>query len=224
MDNTPRVAFAPLPPRSREALVAIARPTTFAAGALALTEGTRADAFYLLSTGHVKMCRLTPGGKNLILALLGPGDLFGVTPVLSGEVCNASWEALVTSECLEVRRTDLFALFARSPELVPEILPYLSKQLVECRSCLVESSCSKVETRFASLFVGLAQRLGQPVDGGCFIPLALSRQELADLTATTLETAIRVMSRWGREHLVSTRRDGFVLHKKSELEQLSWAS
>jgi CRP/FNR family transcriptional regulator len=170
------------------------------------------------------MCRLTPAGKNLILALFGPGDLFGVTPVLSGEPCNASWEAIVDSECLEIRRADLFALFGRHPDLVPEILPYLTRQLMECRNCLVESSCARVETRFAALFLGLAEKHGVPADGGWFIPLPLSRQELADLTATTLETAIRVMSRWGREGVVRTRRDGFVLVDRSGLEELALAS
>lgn len=224
MDKSPRVAFAPLPPRSRAALLAIARRTHFAAGATALEEGLKADSFFLLWSGQVKMCRLTPAGKNLILSLFGPGDLFGVTPVLSGEPCGASFETLVDTECLEIRRADLFALFGRQPELMAEILPYLTRHLMECRNCLVESSCARVETRFASLFLGLAEKLGQPADGGWFIPLPLSRQELADLTATTLETAIRVMSRWGREGVVTTRRDGFLLRDRNGLEELSWAS
>lgn len=224
MDRAPRVAFAPLPPRSRAALLAVARRTQLPAGSAPLVEGRKADAFYLLWSGQVKMCRLTPAGKNLILALFGPGDLFGVTPVLSGEVCSASWEALVDSEALEIKRNDLYALFGRHPELVPEILPYLTRQLMECKNCLVESSCARVETRFASLFLGLAEKMGQPAEGGTFIALPLSRQELADLTATTLETAIRVMSRWGREGVVTTRRDGFLLHDRAGLEELSWAS
>ena len=54
--------------------------------------------------------------------------------------------------------------------------------------------------------------------GGCFVPLPLSRQELADLTGTTLETAIRVMSRWGKEGVVFTRRDGFLVHDRTGLD------
>ena len=224
MDRAPQVAFAPLPPRSRAALLAIARRSRFPAGPTVLEEGRPAESFFLLWTGQVKMCRLTPSGKNLIPALFGPGDLFGVTPMLSGEPCGASWETLVDSECLEIRRSDLYALLGRQPALMAEILPYLTRQLAECRNCLVESTCNRVESRFASLFLGLAERLGQPAEGGSFIPLPLSRQELADLTATTLETAIRVMSRWGREGVVTTRRDGFLLRDRDGLEELAWAS
>lgn len=224
MDKSPRVAFAPLPPRSRAALLAIARRTHFPAGTVAIEEGLEAQSFYLLWSGQMKMCRLTPGGKNLILSIFGPGDLFGVTPVLSGEPSGASFEALVDVECLEIRRADLYALFGRQPELMSEILPYLTRHLAECRNCLVESTCARVETRFASLFLSLAEKMGVPAEGGWFIPLPLSRQELADLTATTLETAIRVMSRWGREGVVTTRRDGFLLLDRSGLEELAWAS
>jgi CRP-like cAMP-binding protein len=228
-------AFAALPSHARAALLASARQLRFPAGATVLHEGARAESFYAVASGEVKMCRLTPGGKNLILSLFGPGDLFGVTPALSGDPCDATFEAVVATEALEVRRVDLYALFTRRPELLGEVLPYLTHRLQECRNCLVETSCSRVENRFASLFLGLATRLGRapapaeqaesdsPRAGDTFIPLPLTRQELADLTGTTLETAIRVMSRWGKQGIVATRRDGFLLRDRRNLEALAGA-
>jgi CRP/FNR family transcriptional regulator len=68
-----------------------------------------------------------------------------------------------------------------------------------------------VEGRIARLFLMLAERLGRRHGDAVTIPLALSRQEIADLTATTVETAIRVMSRWGREGLVTKEGDGFTI-------------
>lgn len=215
-----------LPARARTAVQAIARRISFPAETVVVREGARGEAFFAVLSGEVKMCRLTPGGKNLILSLFGPGDLFAVTPALSGEPCGASFETVVTSECLEIRRADLFALLGREPDLIGDVLPYLTRHLMECSNCLVETSCARVETRFASLFLGLAEKIGEPTDLGALrstlVPLPLSRQELADLTGTTLETAIRVMSRWGKEGMVSTRRDGFLLHDRAELEKLTW--
>ena len=216
------VPFASLSPPAREALVGIAQRRTFAPGGVALAEGARAEAFYAVLSGQLKMCRLTPSGRNLILSLFGAGDLFGVTPALSGEPCGTDWQAVEQSECLEVRRADLFALLERRPELVPEVLRYLTRHMVECKNCLVESACSRVESRFASLFVRLADQRGLPGEGGWTIPLRLSRQELADLTGTTLETAIRVMSRWRQEGRVTTTRRGFVVHDRASLETMSW--
>jgi CRP/FNR family transcriptional regulator len=63
--------------------------------------------------------------------------------------------------------------------------------------------------------------VGRPAADGIAIPMALSRQELADLTGTTIETCIRVMSRWGKDALVRTEKDGFVLLDKPALEELA---
>jgi CRP-like cAMP-binding protein len=218
----PLVAFAPLPAAARAALISIARRVRFPADATVLAEGAPADAFYLVWSGQVKMVRPTAAGRTLILALFAPGDLFGVSAALSGTACSASWETVVPTECLEVRRAQLYALLAERPQLVPELLPFLTRQLMECKNCLVETSCARVDARFASLFLGLADRLGEPVEAGTFVPLPLSRQDLADLTGTTLETAIRMMSRWNREGVVWTSRSGFLLRNRGELERLAW--
>ncbi|HVS33918.1 MAG TPA: helix-turn-helix domain-containing protein, partial [Thermoanaerobaculia bacterium] len=68
-----------------------------------------------------------------------------------------------------------------------------------------------MESRAARLFRTLAERGGARRDDGVFIPMALSRQEIADLVGTTLETAIRLMSRWQREGVVLTLPDGFLI-------------
>ena len=61
--------------------------------------------------------------------------------------------------------------------------------------------------------------MGRQERGGTFVPLALSRQELADMTGTTIETAIRIMSRWGKDEIVRTEKDGFVLLDRRTLEE-----
>jgi CRP-like cAMP-binding protein len=67
----------------------------------------------------------------------------------------------------------------------------------------------------------LATRVGRREGAGATIPLALSRQEIADMTATTVETAIRVMSRWGKENVVITQPDGFAIPDVHVLETLT---
>jgi CRP-like cAMP-binding protein len=60
--------------------------------------------------------------------------------------------------------------------------------------------------------------MGQSRPDGTFIPLVLSRQELADMIGTTIETAIRIMSRWGKDNVVRTEKDGFVVVDRGALE------
>jgi CRP/FNR family transcriptional regulator len=91
-------------------------------------------------------------------------------------------------------------------------------------SRLGELAGARVESRFARLFLKLADRLGRDERGGVFIPLPLSRQELADLTGTTIETAIRVMSRWGKQDVLRTEKDGFVVVDASTLQTFAAGS
>lgn len=216
-------SFAGLADPAREALLTISRSRKVRRGETVVAEGRRPDAFFVVREGRFKMCRATAAGRNLILALAGPGERFGVSGALSGEAATASWEAMSDGELLEVGRQDFFRLLERWPELIPELVPWLSRNLVECRNCIVETSCARVESRFAALFLTLAETTGRVVDGVQRIAQPLSRQELADLTGTTLETAIRVMTRWSREGVVATRPDGFLLLDRPRLEALSWS-
>jgi len=98
---------------------------------------------------------------------------------------------------------------------------YFTTRLVELTNRLAELTGGRIEPRFARLFVKLGSQMGRPERGGTFIPLALSRQELADLTGTTIETCIRIMSRWNKDGVVQTDKDGFVVLDAAELGRLA---
>jgi CRP/FNR family transcriptional regulator len=92
---------------------------------------------------------------------------------------------------------------------------------VELTNRLTELSGGRIEGRLARFLLKLGTDMGQRRDDGVFIPLVLSRQELADMIGTTIETSIRIMSRWGKEGIVRTERDGFVVLEPPALEQLA---
>jgi CRP/FNR family transcriptional regulator len=100
------------------------------------------------------------------------------------------------------------------------LLSAFTRRIVELAQRISEVAGSRVETRFAHLFLKLADRMGRPHGEGVLIPMVLTRQELADLTGTTIETCIRVMSRWGKEGVVQTEKAGFVLADRAALEDL----
>lgn len=202
----------------RSALAAVGRSRSVSKGVEILHAGELSDRFFILLAGRLKALRSLPTGRG-ILALFGPGDLVGAVAALSGKACEATLVALVDSRLLEIERAALFTLFKNRPELVSELMPLLLRPLVECQSCVVELSCFRVETRFAKLMLKLSDSVGQPRAGGTLIPIVLSRQELAEMTGTTVETAIRVMSRWRKRGVVDTRPDGFLVCDRAVLEQ-----
>lgn len=101
------------------------------------------------------------------------------------------------------------------------LLTGLTCRLVELTDRLAELSTGKIDARLARFFLKLADNIGTPAAGGTFIPLVLSRRELADMIGTTVETSIRIMSRWGKQGLVRTEAEGFLLADRPTLEAIA---
>jgi CRP/FNR family transcriptional regulator len=215
--------FRRVSPDDRHRVASVARLRTFERGDGIFQEGDASDSFVTVLTGRVKVSKATPAGKDLILHIFGPGDPLGAVAVYDGRPYPASAVALEPTTCLIIPRQAFFTLLEQSPSLVRGLLSGLTSRLVELTDRLAELMGAHVETRFARLFLKLADQLGRPERGGLFIPLPLSRQELADLTGTTIETCIRIMSRWGKDDVLRTEKDGFVVVKREALEALASA-
>jgi len=202
------------------ALAPHVRLLEFSRGDVVFAEGDPADRLYLVAAGRVKVFRVTPGGDEFILCVFGAGDPLGAVAVYEGKPFPASAVALEPSTCLAIDRAAFFALLDRSPTLVRGLLLGLTRRLVELTARLGDLTGGRVEQRFARFFLKLAGEVGRPGRDGIVIPMRLTRQELADLTGTTVETAIRIMSRWGKQRLLRTEATGFVVLDAEALGRL----
>ena len=209
-----------LPPEERQRLAAVSRVRAYARGETVFSEGDPGDIFFTIARGRVKVFKMTPAGKDLILDIFGPGDPLGAVAVYESRPYPASAMAMEDTVCLLIRQRDFFGLLERHPTLVRSLLLGLTRRLMELTNRLAELTGGHVEPRFARLFLKLADQMGRTVPDGIFIPLHLSRQELADLTGTTIETCIRIMSRWGKDGLVQTEKEGFLVVDRQTLEAL----
>jgi CRP-like cAMP-binding protein len=215
--------FRRVGPDDRERLATVGQMRGYERGDVVFSEDDPSDFFYVVVTGRVKVFKHTPSGGDVILEIFGPGGPLGAVAAYESRPYPASAEALEPASCVLFPREAFFALLEKHPSLVRGLLGSLSLRLVELTTRLAELTGGRVETRFARLFLKLAEQLGKPDRGGVFIPLPLSRQELADLTGTTIETAIRIMSRWGKDDVIRTEKDGFVLIDRTALEGLAGA-
>jgi CRP/FNR family transcriptional regulator len=188
-------------------------------GAIIFEQDTPSDAFYTIASGRVKIFRMLPSGKDLILEVFGTGDPLGAVAAYDGRPFPASAQAIEETTCLLIPRAAFFRLLEEHPSLVRGLMLGMTVRLVELTNRLAELSGARIESRLARLFLKLAREMGRQERGGIFIPLALSRQELADMTGTTIETCIRIMSRWGKQHVVRTEKDGFVVLDRGGLEE-----
>jgi CRP-like cAMP-binding protein len=213
--------FQKLAPEDRRKIAEAARLRRYDKGEIIFEQGGPSDAFYTIASGRVKILRMLPAGKEMILEVFGAGDPLGALAAYDGRPFPATAAALESTVCVVIPRPVFFRLLEEHPSLVRGLMLGLTHRLVELTNRLTELSGTRIEPRFARLFLKLGQEMGRPDRGGTFIPLVLSRQELADMTGTTIETAIRIMSRWGKQRLVRTEKDGFVVLEREALETLA---
>jgi CRP/FNR family transcriptional regulator len=205
----------------RAPVLQVAHLRRFARGELILREADPPDTFLAIVEGRVKVFKTAPNGKEIILEIFGEGDPLGAVAVYERRPLPASALALDDTVCLVIGRDDFFRLLEQHPALVRALLSGLTLRLAELTRRLAEMTTGRVEARFARLFLKLAGQIGKRERGGVFVAMPLTRQELADLTGTTIETAIRTMSRWQKEDIVRTEKDGFVIVDRQALEGTS---
>jgi CRP/FNR family transcriptional regulator len=212
-----------LTPEDLRRLASVSLARSYEKGDTIFAEGDAPDFLVTIASGRVKVVKLIPSGKEIILEIFGPGDPVGAVVAYEGRPYPASAVELEPVHCILVRRAEFFSLLEGHPSFVRGFLTGMAQRIVELTKRIPEVAGGRVETRFAHLFLKLSERIGQARGESRFVPLPLSRQELADLTGTTPETCIRLMSRWGKQGIVSTERDGFVVHDSGALERLAEA-
>lgn len=202
-------------------LAGVSRVVRFARGERIFDQGDPSDLFYVVLTGFVKVFRPSLAGHDVILEMFGAGSPLGAVALFQGMAFPASAAAIEDTECLVIPRADFFRLLEAEPALVRGLLGSMSLRLVQLTTRLEELSGGRIDVRFARLFLKLAERVGVPSPDGVRVPLALSRQELADLLGTTIETTIRTMSRWQKDGVMRTEKDGFVISDRVALETMA---
>ncbi len=183
-------------------------------------EGDPAESLTVIVRGRVKIVRQAEGG-DVILEIFGEGEPVGAIAVYNYMPYPASAICLEPVTLLTLPRRDYFELLDRHPDFARAIIRELTKLVVALTRKVEEMRGQRVEVRIAQLFLTLAERMGKEVKGGIEIPIELSRQEVADLVGTTVESAIRVLSRWGQEKVLITGEKRFLLPSRERLAKIS---
>jgi len=195
-------AFAGLPPREIEALAGVAMEERHRARATVFMEGDPAHWFYLVKTGHVKIVRHSKTGKDVVLELLGPGEVFGGVAVIEKRAYPAAAEATESTVVVKIPADPMIALADRHPSFIREMARLIGQRLRAAHDSVTSLAVDPVEARLAAALLRLAEREGTRGKDGVTLPFHLTRQSLADMTGTTVETTIRVIGRWLKEELL----------------------
>jgi len=179
--------------------------------------GDPAENLTVILRGRVKIIRHAED-RDIILELFGEGDPVGAIAVYNYIPYPASAVCLEPVSLLILPRREYFELLDRHPEFARGIIRELTRLTIALTRKLEEMSGQRVEVRIGQLFLTLAERMGREGREGIEIPIQLSRQEIADLVGTTVETAIRVLSRWGREGVLVSGEKRFLIPSRAKLQ------
>ncbi len=212
--------FRNLPPGERRQIEGIAALRELAKGETIWTAGDPADTLTLIVRGRVKIVR-HGGGGDVILEIFGPGEPVGAVAVYNRMPYPASAVAIEPTTLLTLPARDYFDLLERHPQLAHLLIGELTRLYMSLSRKVEEMRGQRVEARIAQLFLSLAERMGRASDEGVVIPMGLSRQEVAEMIGTTVESSIRVLSRWNRERVLITGAGRFVVPSLDALRAIA---
>lgn len=213
--------FGGLPVMEIEALAAAGREDAYRAREYVFMEGDPARWLCLVTSGRVKIVKHSRPGKDVVLELLGPGEIFGGVAVIEKRPYPAAAQALEPTTVLKIPADALIGASERHPALIKEMALMIGRRLREAHDSVKSLSVDPVEARLSATLLRLAERDGARTKAGLALPFHLTRQSLADMTGTTVETAIRIVSRWVKAGLVIDKGGRLVISDTTALGEIA---
>jgi len=184
-------------------------------------EGDQPEWFYIVAKGKVKITKLSHEGKEIILEVISPTDIFGGVAVLRNFPYPANAVAMEDSEVVKITRKNLMRLVDRFPNLMYCIALQLGDRMKSSYDSLKNIALERVEARIAALLLKLANKVGIETKEGLQIDMRLTKQDVADMVGTTVETSIRTFSKFKKQGLVADKAGKIVIRDREGLAELS---
>ena len=160
-------------------------------------QGAEARSFFVLLHGHLRVEKTTPQGQQIVVRYVSAGELFGVAQAMALKNYPATAIAVVDSVALSWPSTLWPELIVKFPALAAGALQTVGSRLQDTQNRVLEMSSEQVEQRVAHALLRLAKQAGRKVEHGVEIDFPISRQDVAEMTGTTLHTVSRILSAWG---------------------------
>lgn len=194
--RTRSVIFSALDEAEAAALMKIARVVRYPARHTVFREGEPGDHLLVVMQGRVKVSLASADGKEAILSLLEPGDVFGEMALLDGEARSASVTAMEASTFLVIWRRDFLPFLERNPQVALKLLAALSRRLRATNDLVGNLSFLNLPARLARILLNLGQQYGRVTAEGIAIGLKLSQEELGNLVGVSRESVNRQVRHW----------------------------
>ena len=213
--------FSSIPEAIQRQIGALFTEESFERDDYVFFEGDKPEWLHIVKEGRIKLVKHSDTGKDVILQVFAPGDMFGEVSLFDHKPYMASAQAMEPSTVMKLARKDFLLFFGRHPFIATEMIMELGRQLRDAHATIKSLAVDRVEQRIASILLKLSEKMGNPQKEGVMLNLALTRQDLADMAGTTVETTIRVMSRFTKTKLIKPSNGKILLLNPQTLQRIA---
>lgn len=184
-------------------------------------EGESAKTYYLVAEGQVKILQTSAEGFDVILHILGPGELIGALPTIETATYPASAQTLNEVVAFAIPASDFEEILHDYPAVALNLLKFSARVLQTSLNKIREMATERVERRIARTLARLANQMGRETKEGILIDVPLSRQDLAEMTGTTIFTVSRTLKEWERAGILRAGRQKVIVTDPHRLVSIS---
>jgi len=209
--------FSGLAAADLDHIVDAARPVRIEKGASLFEQDQEADRFFVLLDGRVRVLKTTPDGQQVTVRYIMPGELMGIAHALGRATYPAT--ALAVLDCVALGwQSRLWAEFASAyPAFAMNTNRTIGSRLSDAHTQIVDMATRQVEQRIAHCLLRLVKQSGRKTGEGILIDFPISRQDIAEMTGTTLHTVSRALAAWEAKGLVVSKRQQVTVANPHEL-------
>lgn len=216
--------FASLTESEMRTLCARVSKRPFGRGETLFNEGDKCHGLFVVATGRIRIFKLSPAGREQVLAVEEPGSSFAELPVFDGGVYPASASALEDTEVLFISRKDFQNYCREHPEVALKVLAVVGSRLRRLVGIIEDLSFTTVRQRLISLLLRLAQGGGTATKQGVRVELTTTHHDLAAELGTVRELVSRNLSRLQAEGLLEVDGRAIIVKDLSALKREQVAS
>lgn len=211
--------FRGLAPSTLEQITNLASRRTYKSGAVVFLRGDPGDSLYGVVTGRVRISASAPGGKEIFLNIMEPGDAFGEIALLDGQPRTAAATTLSATELIVIQRNHFLALMQREPKLAVHLIELLCRRVRWTSEQMEDSSLLPAPARLAKRLVSLARSHGRETPAGA--ELKLSQEELAQFLGLSRQIVNKHLQTWKGKEWITLARGRVVITNQRALRNLT---
>jgi CRP-like cAMP-binding protein len=213
--------FEGFEPSALEEILERAHAVHYPKGRVVFSQNEHAQSFFLLLHGRLRVTQVTPQGEQIVVRFVNPGDLFGIALAIGRTTYPGTATAAADSLALVWPSAAWPEIMAAHPSLAANAMRMVGSRLQEAHQRVRELSTEDVERRLAHALLKLAHDAGVARKGGVEIDFPVSRQDMAEMTASTLHTVSRIMSSWEAAGILDGGRQRVAIRDAQRLQAIA---